>query len=176
MTIQEYQKECKRTCPNLSNRIMDELHMELGVITEIGELLDIFKKNIAYGKEIDIVNLGEELADVAWYICNCATFKNITLNYKFISTGITTPKEERISQTIEDLKELLSLYMLETNSRRNFNKYLDLLNIIALDWELDFNKLLDNNIAKLKVRFPDKFTQENALNRNLEAERQELEK
>ena len=42
-------------------------------------------------------------------------------------------------------------------------------------YNLDFAKLLDNNIAKLKVRFPDKFTEEAALNRNLEEERKTLE-
>lgn len=41
---------------------------------------------------------------------------------------------------------------------------------------LDFENLLQNNIDKLRIRFPDKFTQENAINRNLEAERKELEK
>ena len=32
------------------------------------------------------------------------------------------------------------------------------------------------HIAKLKVRFPEKFTEQNAIERNLEAERKELEK
>ncbi len=42
--------------------------------------------------------------------------------------------------------------------------------------DMDFEKLLQNNIDKLRIRFPDKFTMENALNRNLDAERKELEK
>lgn len=39
-----------------------------------------------------------------------------------------------------------------------------------------FYRLLDNNISKLRVRFPDKFTSENALERDLDSERKELEK
>ena len=35
--------------------------------------------------------------------------------------------------------------------------------------------ILGTNIKKLKIRFPEKFTEENALNRNLEAERKVLE-
>lgn len=41
---------------------------------------------------------------------------------------------------------------------------------------LDFEKSLMNIIDKLKKRFPDKFTEHMAINRNLEAERKELEK
>jgi len=35
---------------------------------------------------------------------------------------------------------------------------------------------MENNINKLRVRYPEKFTEENALNRNLELERKVLEK
>ena len=42
--------------------------------------------------------------------------------------------------------------------------------------KIDLVKGMQNNIAKLKVRFPEKFTEQNAIERNLEAERIELEK
>ena len=42
--------------------------------------------------------------------------------------------------------------------------------------KIDLVKGMQNNIAKLKVRFPEKFTEQNAIERNLEAERKELEK
>jgi NTP pyrophosphatase (non-canonical NTP hydrolase) len=35
--------------------------------------------------------------------------------------------------------------------------------------------IMENNIKKLKARFPEKFTEENAINRNLDRERQILE-
>ena len=41
---------------------------------------------------------------------------------------------------------------------------------------IDLVKGMQNNIAKLKVRFPEKFTEQNAIERNIEAERKELEK
>jgi hypothetical protein len=47
---------------------------------------------------------------------------------------------------------------------------------IAEWFELDFFQVLTNNIDKLKVRYPEKFTEEAAQNRDLEAERAELEK
>lgn len=46
------------------------LYMDMGLLTEYGELIDIFKKKLAYGKEIDYVNLGEECVDILWYQVN----------------------------------------------------------------------------------------------------------
>ena len=120
MNLKDYEKESQRTFAYrkepLSEKQTDTLHCAIGAATETGELLDQFKKHIFYGKELDVVNLGEEIADVMWYLSNLARLTN-----------------------------------------------------------LDIEKLLDNNIAKLRVRFPDKFTSENALERNLDAERKELE-
>jgi hypothetical protein len=42
--------------------------------------------------------------------------------------------------------------------------------------DLDFWQILTNNIEKLKVRFPEKFNQDKALNRDLDSERKKLEK
>ena len=41
---------------------------------------------------------------------------------------------------------------------------------------LDMTKLLENNIDKLKVRFPEKYTDLSANNRNLDAEYEQLKK
>ena len=81
--ILEYQGLAARTCPTLVGEGADERHMNLGVITEIGEALDIFKKNLAYNKPMDLVNLGEELADMAWYIVNKCRIENLILDDNF---------------------------------------------------------------------------------------------
>jgi hypothetical protein len=47
--------------------------------------------------------------------------------------------------------------------------------VMADTFDLDSNAIAEANIAKLKVRFADKFTQEAALNRDLGAERVQLE-
>lgn len=43
------------------------LHGGIGLATEAGEFLDALKKHIFYGKEIDKVNLREEMGDLFWY-------------------------------------------------------------------------------------------------------------
>lgn len=40
------------------------LHGAIGLATESGEFLDALKKHIYYGKELDRVNLAEELGDL----------------------------------------------------------------------------------------------------------------
>ena len=81
--ILEYQGLAARTCPTLEGEGVNERHMNLGVITEIGEAMDIFKKFLAYKKPMDLVNLGEELADMAWYIVNKCRFEELILDDNF---------------------------------------------------------------------------------------------
>lgn len=187
-TILEYQGLAARTCPDLPIENGNERHMNLGVITEGGEILDIFKKNLAYGKAIDVVNLGEELADMSWYIVNKCRFQEDPLDSDFneikvevkdiLDTQMFTeqglPKELRTEALIHGI---IGAYMGPTNNI--FTPPVIQLAILAniAEWfELDFFQLLTNNINKLKVRYPEKFTEEAALNRNLAAERAELEK
>lgn len=44
------------------------LHAGFGLSTEAGEFMDALKKHIFYGKELDRVNLREELGDLFWYM------------------------------------------------------------------------------------------------------------
>lgn len=97
-------------------RTLRLLHAAMGLCTEAGEFMDMIKKHILYGKDIDITNLVEELGDSNWY-------------------------------------EALAL---------------DEVNV-------PFEIVFDTNIRKLKLRYPNKFTEKEALNRNLEAERKLLE-
>lgn len=117
LNLETYQSEAARTFLTTGDKNLDILHCLVGMQTELGELTDPFKKGIYYGKEVDMVNVAEELADMMWYAVNLARLTNI-----------------------------------------------------------DLQNALQNNIDKLKKRFPEKFTKEDAINRDLEAERKELEK
>lgn len=119
-----YIKEAKRT--DLQNyfpairrieKVPELLHAVLGLTTEVGELTDVIKKFVMYGKPIDYINFEEEIGDIMWYLA------------------------------------------------------------IACEYcDVSFEELQERNINKLKARFPDKFTEEKALNRDLETERNILEK
>jgi NTP pyrophosphatase (non-canonical NTP hydrolase) len=52
----------------MDKNTQDLMHSIFGIATEGGELLDIVKKQYAYGKPFDMLNFIEELGDVMWYI------------------------------------------------------------------------------------------------------------
>lgn len=93
------------------------LHAMIGLNTEQGEIQDMMKKHIFYGKEIDTVNFKEELGDLMWYIAIACDELGVSL--------------EKIMQT---------------------------------------------NVDKLRARYGEKFTENAALTRNLDKEREILEK
>lgn len=117
-----YEQLAKRTeapiTPELLQRLTPEaraLHAIMGLTTEVGELTDIWKRRIFYGREIDLVNAREEIGDMLWYLailCDCV--------------GTTIPAEQA------------------------------------------------RNIAKLRARYPERFTDDKALCRDLVAEREVL--
>lgn len=82
MKSDQYQKETEATdavdySPAI-NRLNDEftaklVHYVLGVETEGAELADAVKKHVMYGKELDKVNLVEEVGDTLWYLARLLT-------------------------------------------------------------------------------------------------------
>jgi NTP pyrophosphatase (non-canonical NTP hydrolase) len=116
MQIKEYSEKAKVTLADLGNHNLDNFHMVLGMVTEVGELADVYKKNLAYNKDIDLVNVKEEAGDIFWYLANFCTINGF-----------------------------------------------------------DIEEILDTNIKKLEARYPDKFSKDKAINRNLGAERKILE-
>ena len=98
-----------------SDANLRDIHALLGIISEVGELVDAFLTKWETG-DMDHVNLKEELGDLPWY-------QNLLIE----NHGTT--------------------------------------------WE----EVFDKNIRKLSKRFPKKFTEGSALNRDLLAERNELE-
>lgn len=68
MTANEYQSAALRTVnPQLypSQQLTEGL---MGLVGETGEALDILKKHLFQGHELDREHLAKELGDVAWYL------------------------------------------------------------------------------------------------------------
>ncbi len=62
-----------RDFEGMNGRLNDDgvkrlLHAGIGLSTEAGEFLDALKKHIFYGKDLDRVNLKEEIGDMFWYL------------------------------------------------------------------------------------------------------------
>lgn len=55
-----------------SHILSAQIHHAMGISTEAGEGVDIYKKAMAYGKVIDPNHLREELGDLIWYVAHLA--------------------------------------------------------------------------------------------------------
>ncbi len=116
MNFKQYSEDAAKTVSETGNLNLDNYHMMFGMVTEVAECVDAFKKDLAYNKPVDWVNVQEELGDLMWYVANFCTLNG-----------------------------------------------------------LDLEKILNQNTAKLKARYPNQFESEKAINRDLNREREILE-
>ena len=72
MTINEYQKLAMTTLnPELNEKDI-LINGVMGLCGEAGEAIDIVKKHLAQGHELDKEHLAKELGDIAWYLAEAA--------------------------------------------------------------------------------------------------------
>ena len=72
MKVNEYQKKALRTLnPELDNKDI-LINGVMGLCGESGEVIDLVKKHLAQGHELDKERLAKELGDVAWYLAETA--------------------------------------------------------------------------------------------------------
>jgi len=177
LTLKEYQQLTLRTLPDLGSKQLNILHMILGLNSEFCELYEA----------IDDVNRGEEISDIAWYLSNYCNIENIDLwrifefrpqLYYFIPKN-----DDYIEQLQVAVAKLTDLVKKNFAYKKEINRgdILDSVELIAQrlnDCYAYYNinpfDSIYKNIEKLKIRFPEKFSEENANNRNLEAEYEAL--
>ena len=79
MKINEYQEMAMTTLnPELSKRDV-LINAVMGLCGESGEAIDIVKKWMAQGHELDREHLAKELGDIAWYLAEAATALDLPL-------------------------------------------------------------------------------------------------
>ena len=79
MTVNEYQTLAMKTLnPELSKKDI-LINGVMGLCGESGEAIDIVKKWLAQGHELDRKHLAKELGDIAWYLAETATALDLSL-------------------------------------------------------------------------------------------------
>ena len=92
MTINEYQALAMTTLnPELSKKDV-LINGVMGLCGESGEAIDIVKKHLHQGHELDKEKLAKELGDIAWYLAETAWALDI-------------PLEEILQKNIDKLKK-----------------------------------------------------------------------
>ena len=91
MTIDEYQSLAMRTLNSELSKKDILINGVMGLCGESGEAIDIVKKHLAQGHELDCEKLIKELGDVAWYLAETAY-------------ALDVPLEEVLQRNIDKLR------------------------------------------------------------------------
>lgn len=91
MTINEYQELAMTTLNPALNQRDVLINGVMGLCGEAGEAIDIVKKHLAQGHELDKEALIKELGDVAWYLAETAY-------------ALDVPLEDVLQRNIDKLK------------------------------------------------------------------------
>ena len=79
MQVNEYQELAMTTLnPELSKKDV-LINSVMGLCGEAGEAIDVVKKWLAQGHELDKEHLAKELGDIAWYLAEAATALDMQL-------------------------------------------------------------------------------------------------
>ena len=79
MEINEYQKSAMNTLNPMLDKKDVLINSVMGLCGESGEAIDIVKKWLMQGHELDKEHLIKELGDVAWYLAEAATALDVPL-------------------------------------------------------------------------------------------------
>lgn len=92
MNINEYQELAMTTLNPLLSKKDVLINSVMGLCGESGEAIDIVKKWLAQGHELDKERLAKELGDIAWYLAEAAT-------------ALDMPLEQILQANIDKLKK-----------------------------------------------------------------------
>ena len=169
-TIENYQERAARTMPDLGSLAANGAHMALGITTEFGEM------NVGIVMN-DLVNIREEHGDMAWYLANSCNLYGLNFQQLYDIAKQEFPKLFALHDIV-DLHKREFAYGKEMDIeklREQLIIAIQKLLVVSHSHDFSFEESLQKNIDKLYQRFPNKFTQEDALDRDLDKEREILE-
>ena len=164
--MKNYLADSARTASNtyFTDKITEtEVKETFEAFADVGETFDNQKRRLFYGK-------GDELSGGE---IDGFSMKSLNGNIVHAIYGLCTEAGE-ISEAL--LKATKSGSFDEVNLKEEAGDLLWYLAMLFRELDTDFPEVAATNINKLKARFPEKFTQDKAYNRDLDSEREILEK
>ena len=83
MTVNEYQKQAMATLNRELSQKDILINAVMGLCGESGEAIDIVKKHLFQGHNLEKEKLAKELGDIAWYLAEAATALDMDLEAIF---------------------------------------------------------------------------------------------
>ena len=186
MQLNDYVPLAVRTESKIDHVVFDvvQLHQLMTMSIRVTELMDLIKKNIYYGKEINAVKWREKLIDIkiasnamAMMNINSLPIPILDLNTRLFhcAIGIFTEAGEMFS-ALHDPAFLNARGKVDVINFKEELGDVEWYQAIAYDaLGVSAEDNLQNNIEKLTARYPNKFESSRAINRDLETERDILE-
>jgi NTP pyrophosphatase (non-canonical NTP hydrolase) len=171
MRLHDYQKLAMRTCSspdknNINSSKLQLLHACLGICSEVGEIVEDLNNT---------KNVFQECGDVSWY---CAIgLDAIGFDMENIDTSLIAddPWEEIVVHAgiACDCVKRHVFYQVELDEDKftqAIGCVMACVESISLDTGNELEVALEKNIEKLRIRYPDKFSTDNAVNRDIKKE------
>lgn len=181
MDLKQFQKDAIKTESQVDAVQVDLKYLAavLQIFVASGNLLDQIKKNVFYNKPIEVDERASWVKSIIEAMDTKELFKeDPTTNKEILDVnarlfhaiiGVATESTELI-ENLSSGNKLDVINVLEEMSDINWYQ------AIAIDEvHADWDQMLSTVISKLKSRYPDKFTSDDAINRDLHSERQILD-
>lgn len=182
MNLNDYQTAALRTAKMFPTMAENMAHAALGVITEVGEFTTEVKRHTIYSKPLDDQMSGhmiEELGDLMWYIAlgthsvgltlqgaydmdddkhpatGNETFAQLSFGLSMVSmviAGVALACEADEDDVRKDIREIAVM----------FSATMQIIDSIANRLGVTIGELMERNIAKLRLRFPEKYSDDAA--------------
>lgn len=184
MNFETYLQTVKLRCRPLPPA-QQLIHAQIGMVTELGELGDLLKRELAYGKEFDRVNLMEECGDFLWYFvlyCDERAVHMKTLD-AVVNECAESPRPTEADQamfrvltsSVGMLAAREHVGLSASDERDMIGGSLMLVYAMLVKYDFTIAQCLTANDAKLELRTGKTFDASRILNRDTEAERKLLE-
>lgn len=168
------------------------IHMCIGLITEIGEVMDAYKKHLYYHQHLDLDNIKEEMGDIMWYCARLADIFSVS-DLIIAKPSKSPPVVEKFSGTkgeqlgcMYNLMQV-SMYLYEAVGNEKIvsndddryvsyciNMIISYVDYILRQLGLELDDVTEANIKKLKIRYCGIFSCKKAGNRDLKAEKEAI--
>ena len=187
MIFNDYVKLATRTestAKDLNDLNLRLLHAALGMATEIIELEEDFFKVKYKNFALDHINVKIECGDVFWYIAIAADVLNLNITEIFKNPQYrleisTTPPyhSEMVKIEVGNFLDIIKRHIFY-RKLYNIDKIKEILTNITIEMcklvyslNFDLDDVLEKNISKLRSRYPDKYSDILAIERDSETER-----
>jgi NTP pyrophosphatase (non-canonical NTP hydrolase) len=171
MRLHEYQKLAMRTAPEKTGEFIDArqlqlLHCVLGICGEVGEIVEDLEN-----KE----NVIQEVGDVTWYMAIGLDAIGFDMENLETEVNYEGTYDDLVIQSaiLADIVKRHVYYKTEFNFEKfitTMGMILSCLEGIALEYSFNIETALENNIKKLQIRYPYKFSTDKAINRDVAKE------